>query len=126
MAHLKNVTDHSNKWFAVSEKSGSFNQGSCISVCPPGFSWLDENGCVAMIERPLSKQEALTKCREKNTNANLVMAKTAQAQLLLQNMADGKTLSNGNFFLGMTKTNGHWYWDDGSPVFVTCKITLLL
>jgi hypothetical protein len=30
-------------------------------------------------------------------------------------------LTGNNYFLGMTKTNGHWYWDDGSAVFVMRK-----
>jgi hypothetical protein len=89
-------------------------------VCPAGFQWLDQQGCAAVIQEPSSKSEALQKCRDKNPYANLMMPKTAYQQLKLEQLVEG--VSNASlFFLGMTKTAGYWYWDDGTAVFLKCK-----
>jgi hypothetical protein len=76
------------------------------------------------MEEPLSRPEALKKCRESNPNANLMMPKSANGQHMLERFLTGRNFMNGNFFLGMEKNNGHWFWDDGSPVFVTRKLIM--
>ncbi len=92
-----------------------------IPVCPPGFNWLDQKGCVSVATEPLSKSEALKKCRQQNPNANLMMPQTENEQKTFQNFISGLNLTGNNYFLGVTKTNGHWYWDDESAVFVMRK-----
>ena len=90
-------------------------------VCPAGLTWLSQQGCAAVIDEALSKADALAKCQEKNPNAHLMMPKTENDQNLFIRLASGKNYTN-NFFLGMSKINNQWYWDDGSPVFVMRKI----
>ena len=92
-----------------------------VPVCPTGFSWMDKRGCVNVATEPLSKSEAVKKCRQQNPSANLVMPQTEYEQKMLQNFASGLNLTGNNYFLGMTKTDGHWYWDDGTAVFVMRK-----
>ena len=54
------------------------------------------------------------------------MPKTAWTQTHLEDFANLKNFSDGKIFLGMSKNNGHWYWDDGTPVFVRCKKEIVL
>ena len=100
-------------------------QLSCITACPEGFSWLDHQGCVAVVEDPLPRDEALAKCRQNNPNANLMLPKTAAGQAQLEGLVGGMPESGGSYFIGMTRVDGHWLWDDGSPVFVTSEIFLI-
>ena len=64
------------------------------------------------------------KCQALNPQASLVMPKTNWTQSLLEKFGTLKNFSDGKIFLGMSKINGHWFWDDGTPVFVTCKIII--
>ena len=92
-----------------------------LPVCPTGFEWFDQNGCVALVTTPASKANAITQCQTLNPSANLVMPKTGYNQMKLQQFLLGKTTTKMNMFLGMGNVDGKWLWDDGSPVFVRCK-----
>ena len=102
----------------------SFNHCAALffSVCPPGFEWLDNHGCIALIEEALTKADALAKCQSKNQLAHLMMPKTKFEQLKLQQFLAGNNFTDGSFFLGMSKVDKQWLWDDGSPVFTQCKL----
>ena len=39
----------------------------------------------------------------------------------LDQFVSNKTSTKVEVFLGMTKTDGKWIWDDGTPVFVRCE-----
>ncbi len=96
-----------------------------ILVCPSGFEWLDNQGCVALMTVATSKLDALNQCRQLYPNSQLMMPKTADRQHKLEKYVNAKNLSSANFYLGMTKVGNYWMWDDGTPVFVRCKILIL-
>jgi hypothetical protein len=91
-------------------------------VCPIGFSWFDHQGCVALIEIAATKDNALTQCQSLNPAAKLFMPKTGFRQLTLEQFGSNKTSTKLEVFLGMSKIDGNWIWDDGTPVFVRCKL----
>ena len=82
--------------------------------------------CLAVFAESLSKESAQSKCQSINPSAKLIMPKTAWTQTHLEDFANLKNFSDGKIFLGMSKNNGHWYWDDGTPVFVRCKKEIVL
>jgi hypothetical protein len=90
-------------------------------VCPNGFDWLDNQGCVFPITTAASKTDALKQCRQLNPNSQLLMSKTAERQRRIEEYAMNKNLLTGEFFLGMAKVGNYWMWDDFTPVFVRCK-----
>ena len=94
---------------------------SARTVCPDGFEWFDHSGCIALVKTPAAKDAAITECQKLNPRAKLMMPKTSFKQLKLEQFAAAKSLSETNYFLGMSKVAGHWLWDDGAPVFVQCK-----
>jgi hypothetical protein len=61
------------------------------------------------------------KCQALNPAASLVMPKTDWTQNLLERFGNLKNFSDGKIFLGMSKINGQWFWDDGTPIFVRCN-----
>ena len=89
-------------------------------VCPNGFEWLDNQGCVALMSTATSKADALNQCRQLNPSSQLLMPKTADRQQKLEEYVEAKNISSGIFYLGMTKVGNYWMWDDGTPVFVRC------
>ena len=50
-----------------------------------------------------------------------MLPKTAAGQAQLEGLVGGMPESGGSYFIGMTRVDGHWLWDDGSPVFVTSE-----
>ena len=92
-------------------------------VCPNGFEWLDNQGCIAMMTTATSKADALNQCSMLNPNSQLLMPKTADRQQEIEEYVKSKNLLSGNFYLGMTKVGNYWMWDDGTPVFVRCKFS---
>jgi hypothetical protein len=77
---------------------------------------------VALITTPASKAAAQQICQTKNPTATLMMPKNANTAMQLQQFVANKSLtSDGTFFLGMSKVNGQWIWDDGTAVFVRCE-----
>jgi len=54
------------------------------------------------------------------------LPKTNWTQSLLERFGYQKNFSDGKIFLGMSKVNGQWFWDDGTIVFVTCNINQYL
>ena len=53
-------------------------------VCPTGFDWFDQQGCAMLITTPASKSAAQQVCRGLNPASNLMMPKTAQTALQMQ------------------------------------------
>lgn len=51
-----------------------------------------------------------------------MMPKNAVGQSQLEAFFGGRPdADGGDYFIGMTRIGGHWFWDDGTPVFVSCK-----
>ena len=98
--------------------------GAYSAVCPEGFEWFDQSGCIALVQTPANKDAAIAVCQKLNPRAKLMMPKTSFKQIKLQQYAESKSLSSTTFFLGMSKATGYWLWDDGTPVFVQCKLPL--
>jgi hypothetical protein len=105
----------------VSSVSLPHIQSIFLSVCPDGFEWFDQNGCVAIITTSATKENAIKQCKSLNPSAQLMMPKTDFIQSKLEQFIAKRTTSKADFFLGMEKTDGKWIWDDGPPVFVRRK-----
>ena len=56
-----------------------------------------------------------------NPLASLAMPKSDFTSMQLNQLVSSKNLTNGKFFIGMTKVGNQWIWDDGTPVFVRRK-----
>ena len=76
---------------------------------------------MALVTTAASKTAAQQTCKDINPAAVLMMPKTDQIAQQLQQFISGKTVQDGNFYLGMSNIGGQWIWDDGSPVFVRCE-----
>jgi hypothetical protein len=77
---------------------------------------------VALIEEPSTKAEAIGKCKSKSADSgHLVIPRTSFQQMKLEQFLSKRNFTDGEFFLGMTKVQNQWLWDDGSPVFVQCN-----
>jgi hypothetical protein len=92
-----------------------------VSVCPTGFTWLSQQGCVAILQQPATKSVAVEQCKDLNPKSNLMMPKNEWHQMKLEQFAKIYNVTNTSFFIGLTQTDGYWYWDDGTSVFVKCK-----
>jgi len=79
---------------------------------------------VALIAFATSKADALSQCRKLNPRSQLLMPKTEDRQEKFEEYVEAKNISSGNFYLGMARVENHWFWDDGTPVFVQCKFEL--
>jgi hypothetical protein len=74
------------------------------TVCPDGFTWWDQLGCVSVVTAAASKAAAQQSCQAKNPAATLMMPKTANSAWQLQQLVSSLSLTDGNFFLGMSNT----------------------
>ena len=92
-----------------------------FTVCPVGFEWFNGQRCVAVIETAASKNAAVAKCKELNPLATLMMPKTMFEQIKLEQFVVEKSIAGTDFYIGMAQTDGYWFWDDGSPVFVRSR-----
>jgi hypothetical protein len=52
-------------------------------VCPSGFDWMDQSGCVAFVTTAAAKEAATAQCQSINPKAKLFMPKTTFMQLRL-------------------------------------------
>ena len=81
-------------------------------VCPDGFEMLDNERCVTRVS-VLGLRVSGDPCNRTNPSSQLVQPKTVFGQMSLQNFGIGKKFLEENIFLGMTKTAGVWYWNNG-------------
>ena len=94
----------------------------CVKdLCGGGFLWYDMKSCAKVMDSTLSKQDALATCKELTPGATLLMPKTKHDQNVMEDF-----LRHNNFheevYLGAENLdNGHWFWDDGSPLFVSSE-----
>ena len=112
--HLKSV---------MLKKTPKYDPGfsQFISVCPTGFTWFNQQSCVAIVQQPETKSAALKYCKDLNSRANLMMPKSEYIQLNLEQLEETWNVTSATVFIGLTKTDGYWYWDDGTSLFVRCK-----
>ena len=88
-------------------------------LCPSGLKWYDMKRCVKIMDTPSTKDEALAKCREIHAGANLFTVKSNYEQNVMEQFLLRAGVTD-EVFLGATKLeNGHWFWDDGNPIFTT-------
>ena len=92
-----------------------------FSVCPSGFDWFNQQGCVTVVTTASSKASAAQTCQGMNPLASLAMPKSDFTSMQMNQLVSSKNLTNGKFFIGMTKVGNQWIWDDGTPVFVRRK-----
>ncbi len=93
-------------------------------VCPEGFEMLDNERCVTRVS-VLGLRVSGDSCNKTNPSSQLVQPKTVFGQMSLQNFGIGKKFLEENIFLGMTKTAGVWYWNNGQqPVQASSKFFL--
>jgi hypothetical protein len=63
-------------------------------VCPNGFEWFDQTGCVAIITTPANKESAINQCKSLNPSAQLMMPKTDFLQSKLEQFLANRDHSN--------------------------------
>ena len=99
-----------------------FSTYSFLLVCPDGFTSLDGINCVTVIDTAASKEDALAECRKLNPSAIMVTPKTEVQQRQLQKLLNDGSVTE-DIHIGLSKADdGHWYWDDGDPLFVQCML----
>ncbi len=83
-------------------------------VCPDGFEMLDNERCVTRVSvLGLRVSADKSSCNGTNPSSQLVQPKTVFGQMSLQNFGIEKKFLEENIFLGMAKTAGVWYWNNG-------------
>ena len=84
-------------------------------VCRDGFEFFDKNRCVKYMTSEADKANAATSC--KNLGGNVFVSKSMNSQRKLEAYLM-KSLLTKNIYLGMSKADGQWIWDDsGTTVF---------
>ncbi len=79
---------------------------------------MDGINCVKVIDTAANKDDALAACQAINPSAIMVTAKTELQQDNLARFLKDQGVTE-DVYLGLTKdADGHWYWDDGDPMFV--------
>ncbi len=91
----------------------------CIkTVCPTGMMMLSTKQCAQVMDSTKTKAEALTECQNINPAATLATPKTSFDQKLLEQFLTRNAIT-GDVVLAASKSEeGHWFWDDGSPIFI--------
>ena len=88
-------------------------------VCPEGFQWFDRKSCAKFMTNPASKIDAIATCKNENAGAFISSPKSTHEQYILEQFLIKMEVTS-NIHLGIEKqANDHWYWHDGSPVFVS-------
>ena len=73
-----------------------------------------------------SKSDALESCKSFHPSASLLSVKSAHKQMMFEEYLKRNSFTNEIFLGAELKENGHWFWDDGNPIFVSGNLYEIL
>ena len=96
------------------------------TVCPDGFQWYDMKTCAKTMDSAASKDDAIASCKSLNPGATLAIPKSTHEQKIMEQYLKRTDFTDEIFLGAIKKDNGHWFWDDENPMFVSGKIIQIL
>ena len=94
-------------------------------LCGGGFQWYDMKSCAKVMDSTSSKQDALAACKGLNPGATLLMPKTKHDQNVMEDFLRHTNFHEEVYLGAEILDDGHWFWDDGNPLFVSSEFNQL-
>lgn len=92
----------------------------CIkTLCPSGFLMYDMKTCAKVMTNTASKDDAIAACQALNPGAKMLAPKTKYEQFVMENFLQKAGLTTEVYLAAKKQDSGHWFWDDGTPIFVS-------